>query len=69
MVNKLWQSLTIALRIAELLKLISEITQKNEEIGVSSFFPCMYREYITTVVGCVVGLWKVPIVSLLLLLL
>jgi hypothetical protein len=35
MVNKLWQSLTNALRIAELLKLIREVTQKNEEIGVS----------------------------------
>jgi hypothetical protein len=32
MVNKLWQSLISALRIAELLKLIREVTQKNEEI-------------------------------------
>jgi len=69
MVNKLWQSLTNALRRAELLKLIREVTQKNEEIGVSSFSPCAYREYSTTVNGFVVDFWKVPIVSLLLLLL
>jgi len=69
MVKKLWQSLTNALRIAELLKLIREVTQKNEEIGVSSFSPCTYRENTTAVVGFVVGFWKVPIVSFLLLLL
>ena len=69
MVNKLWQSLTNALRIEELVALIREITQKNEEIGVSSFFPCTCREYSTAVAGFVVGFWKVPVVSLLFLLL
>jgi hypothetical protein len=69
LVNELWQSLTNALRIAELMKLIREVTQKNEEIGVSSFFPCTCREYTTAVVGFVMGFWKVPIVSLLILLL
>jgi hypothetical protein len=70
MVNKLWQSLTNALRIKELLKLIREVTQKKlRDWGQFILLPAHNREYTTAQVDSVVGFWKVPIVSLSLLLL